>query len=142
LDDVKRAGAIVTDLHKRRYTFQIEKNEYAGEFTVKYPSLLDRMKIGALRAKYLGDAAGNVDIVTDNIVYMFATLETVAVKKPGWFDLDSMDDYSVLEAVFDQYTNWANTFRVGSEPDTDAENSRTGANEETVEGNETVSDTY
>jgi len=135
MDKTRQAGNQMMESHKRIYRFSIDKNGFKGEFTIKYQSLMDRMKIGTLRAKYLGDMQNKVDIHTDNIAYMCATLETLLIEKPKWFNLEILDDYSVLEAVYEEYMNWANSFRRADEPSDNAEDSGTGTDEEALEDN-------
>ena len=138
MDKIIQAGNQVMESHKRIYTFSIDKNGYNGEFTIKYQSLIDRMKIGTLRAKYLGDVQNKVDIYTDNIAYMCATLETLLISKPKWFNLEILDDYSVLEAVYEEYMNWSNSFRRDVEPSDNEEDSGTATNEEAMANHEDV----
>lgn len=139
-DTTNQAGVQMMNSHKRIHEFSIDKNGYTGEFSIKYPSLMERMRIGTLRARYLGDMLGNVDVYTDNIAYMAATLETLLVQKPKWFNLEALDDYGVLEAVYEEYLKWANSFRGNAESNSNEENSRAGANAEALEDHEAVPD--
>ena len=138
MDKTTQAGNQVMESHKRVYSFLLDRDTYKGEFTVKYPSLMDRMKIGTLRAKYLDGMVGSIDMYTDNIAYMSATLETLLINKPKWFNLEILDDYSILEYVYEEYLNWVNSFRREPESNTNEEDSGTRANEETLANNEDV----
>jgi hypothetical protein len=83
--------------------------KYVGRFKVHHPSIIDKMNIGVLKTKMLQGLA--VDVVTDNIAHMTATLTFVLDDFPEWFKVNEIYDYEVLEAVYDEYAEWYNSFR-------------------------------
>ncbi len=139
LNNIESAGSDIVNSHKRYHTFTVDHNGYKGEFTVKYPSLLDRIRIGTLRAQYLdGVPIESLDILTDNISFMAATLQVVLVKKPDWFNLEVLYDYDILDYVHTEYVKWVNSFRDQIESSRNDGSSRTSRHEETLEDNEDV----
>jgi len=133
------AASKISQSDSKKFDFSVDINGYKGDFSVKYPSLMDKMRIGTARSKLLGGLSSDVvDIITDNIAFMSATLMTICTKSPKWFNLDVLDDYEVLEAVYERYKAWADTFRVDNSPSRDAGDSRTSSDEETVEDYEDV----
>lgn len=101
--------------NRRTHTFQVDFSEvnenFVGSFTVHHPSQMERMYVGSIKSQLLG---GNlqVDLMTDNIATIVATLDVVIDSKPEWFNPYSSEiDYDILEAVFLEYTGWLNSFR-------------------------------
>lgn len=85
---------------------------WVGNFIFRYPSLMDRMKIGALKASMLnGLSLAGIDNEADNIAYMMATLTVVMESSPDWFKLDSLEDYDALDHVFEEFAKWRDSFR-------------------------------
>ena len=122
---IEQATASVLSLHQRRTTIVVDMNGYSGEFVLKYPSLKDKMDIGILRSKLTGGVpTQQLDVVTDNIAYMAATLIIVTVSAPDWFDIEIMEDYNVLDYIFTEYTKWTNSFRRTNKPSDNEESSR------------------
>jgi len=86
--------------------------KFIGKFTFHYPTLMERMRIGVIKANFLGNTpAGTVDMLTDNIAHMTATLSVVVDNAPDWFKLDFLEDYDVLESIYDKYFEWYSSFR-------------------------------
>lgn len=138
LATVKAASQIVkadSNIHE----FDININEYEGHFKVKHPSLLEQIDIGVRRAKLINGAEPkSLDILTDNLSYISATLVTVILEAPTWFDLTNLDDYDVLLAVYNEYKTWNDTFRRGNKPNSSTSNSKTSTNEGSMDNNENV----
>lgn len=138
LDRVDAATKIMNS-DSKKHDFTLDKNGFHGEFTFKYPSLMDKMRIGTTRAKFLsGLSSDMVDVLTDNIAFMSATLMVVCIKAPKWFNLEDMDDYEVLESVYEGYKKWADTFRRDNNEGRDEGDSRATSDEKIVEGDETL----
>lgn len=90
-----------------------EHPNFKGVVVVKHPSQMETIRIGQVRAQLLGGLP--VDTHTDNIAYIIATLDTITVEAPEWFNAYSPDiDYDMLEYVFIEYSNWVESFRKGS----------------------------
>lgn len=84
--------------------------EQSGPFTFVRRRMGD---LGLISAE-LSRLAGGVPIVTDEmkaILSMMAELRIVTVQAPDWFNLDEMEDTSVLPQVWDQYVRWRDRFR-------------------------------
>jgi len=92
---------------------------YSGSFTFHHPSLIERMNIGVLKSQFLQGLEGRVDVLTDNIAHMSATLDVVLDDAPEWFKIGALYEYEVLEGVYDKYTEWLNSFRKPSGRNTD-----------------------
>lgn len=84
---------------------------YTGSFKFHHPTLIERMNIGVLKAKMLDGLEGRVDVYTDNIAHMTASLEHVLDEAPEWFYEQGLIEYEILEGVFDVYIKWYNSFR-------------------------------
>lgn len=102
--------------------------DYIGKFKFHHPTVMERMQIGVLKAQMLQGLEGRVDVLTDNIAHMSATLEVVLDHAPEWFNAGAIYDYEVLDAVYEEYAKWLATFRRGSKKPDDAGNSQ-GATE-------------
>lgn len=97
---------------------------YIGDFKFKVPSLMEKMRIGIVKAGFLkGMNESSLDVITQNIAHMTATLTVVCTDYPKWFNLDEVDDYIVLETVYDTYLEWENSFRTGDSRNNDSEDS-------------------
>ncbi len=114
---------------------------FVGNITFHYPSQLERIQIGVTKSALLG---GNldVDVVTNNIAFIAATLDTVLDAKPDWLDMDNPDlEYEVLLAIYNEYETWVSSFRRTAKPDTDSGDSTGTGGQVPVVGNEDVSRT-
>lgn len=83
---------------------------YQGTFVIKYPNQIDRMTIGVKRADLTRGLP--VDIVTDNLITMISTLDTILTTRPDWFNItDPKITYDMIYSVYMQYIDWQETFR-------------------------------
>lgn len=138
LERVASATAIL-DSNKKELEFDIDMNGYKGHFKVKHPSLLDQMNIGVVTSKLLKGIPGEqINVIANNIAFMYATIMTVGKEVPTWFSIDKMDDYSVLEEIYEKYRAWNETFRKPSEQVSNAGDSADTENEGPMVGNEEV----
>ncbi|MBD1372593.1 hypothetical protein IC620_09525 [Hazenella sp. IB182357] len=86
--------------------------DWVGNFVFRYPSLMDRMKLGSLKTSLLnGLNLAGIDNEADNIAFMTATLTILMESSPDWFTLDEIHEYKALERVFDTYATWRESFR-------------------------------
>jgi len=106
--------------HTKQFNFSEYDSRFVGTFVYKHPSVLDRMQIGVNKAKMLQGLQGQVDVLTDNIAHMGATLGVVLTEYPEWFNLADVSEYEVLEQVYDEYTEWVNSFRKPANANDDA----------------------
>jgi hypothetical protein len=97
--------------------------EYVGTFKFHHPSVLERMQIGVIKSQMLQGLEGRVDIVTDNIAHMTATLQVVMDDAPVWFQVSEIEDYEILDTVYEEYIQWYNSFRRANKQDNDAQDS-------------------
>lgn len=133
-NEKKETALNVLILHSKTHTFEIDVDGYKGEFIVKYPSLIEQIKIGTLLSKLTeGIDAKQLDIITNNISFMVATLMVVIVKSPEWFNLDNLYDYTVLDEIYTKYADWANSFRSRNKQNTDEKYSSASMHEEDME---------
>lgn len=96
---------------------------FIGKFKFHSPTVMERMRIGVAKSQLLQGLEGHVDVMTDNIAHMSATLAVVIDDAPTWFNLDEIYEYEVLERVYDKYFEWNSSFRKASDQSNDAENS-------------------
>lgn len=102
---------------RRKHTVQIDlsdiNKEWVGTFVFRYPSLMEQMQIGVLKTNMLGGLPPNsVDVLTDNIAHMTATLSVVMESAPDWFDLNTLEDYEALDRVYEAFAKWRDSFRL------------------------------
>lgn len=109
---VRQNAVRILESDQKKIRISYKNMGYSGEFEFRYPSLLDRVKVGVERAKLLDGADGSsVDATTDNIVHMFSTLTVSKEVAPDWFSLESLDDYRVLEEIYDEFVKQVDNFR-------------------------------
>lgn len=104
--------------HEKTFNFSDINPDFIGKFKFHHPSLVDRMNIGVLKSQML-QGLPMVDVMTDNIAHMTSTLTFVLEEFPEWFKMNEIYEYEVLEKVYDEYTEWVNSFR---KPTNTAEN--------------------
>jgi hypothetical protein len=113
MNNQKLLGMGIAEGSNRTKDFSIDLSDidpkYVGKFKVHHPTVIDKMNIGVMKTKMLQNL--QVDIITDNIAHMTATLTFVLDVFPDWFKVNEIYDYEVLEAVYDEYAEWYNSFR-------------------------------
>lgn len=97
--------------HSKHMSFTDIDESYVGTFKFHHPTLIERMQIGVIKTQLLQGMEGVVDVLTDNIAHMTATLEVVLDEAPEWFKMDAIYDYQILDAVYEEYIQWYNSFR-------------------------------
>lgn len=103
----KRTHNIVVD-------FSEINEEFVGNVVVHYPSQIERMRIGVLKAELLGGV--EVDVHTNNLAHILSTLDVVVDTKPEWLNAsDPSLEYEIFEKIYLEYNDWCNTFRRKSE---------------------------
>lgn len=138
LERVATATAII-ESNKKEYEYDIDVNGFKGHFKVKHPTLMDQMNIGVVTSRLLKGVPGNqVNVIANNIAFMAATLSVVALEAPKWLSLDTLDDYEVLEAAYEEYRKWNDTFRKSNKQVSNEGDSETSKNERPMVGNEKV----
>jgi len=94
-------------------------SKYAGTFSIRRPSLLDKKNI-ALRDAASMSAAGDLELSLVNdgtrlVSYIFSFVETVAEQSlPEWFNMATMyepEDEDAVLAVWAEVGRWMDTFR-------------------------------
>jgi hypothetical protein len=130
--------------NKRTHTFKVDFSEYdpsfVGEFNVHYPSQMELIQVGLTKSALLGGGTLVVDTYTENIAIFIATLDVVINKQPEWFNLaDPSIEYDMLQAIYDEYMNWVNTFRNRAKPDNNEGDSPDGRSQVSVVDTEDVS---
>lgn len=93
--------------------------QYAGNFTIRRPTLADRNAI-ALRDMAGLSTYGVVDVrfVDSDVIntnYVFAHLNTIADEKPEWCDLNKLytddDESAILNGVWPEVKKFLDSFR-------------------------------
>jgi len=97
--------------HSFTLNFKEIRPDFVGDFIVHRPSQVERLQIGIIKSSLL-NGLYNVDLITDNIAHICATLQVVADKLPDWFNIDDPElEYEILDAAYVNYINWVNSFR-------------------------------
>lgn len=111
----RQAGLQIQAGKHRTLTKQIDLShinpEYVGTFKFHHPTVIERMQIGVLKAQLLNGLEGRVDVLTDNIAHMTATLRYVLDSAPDWFNPEQIYEYEVLDAVYEEYIKFLDSFR-------------------------------
>ncbi len=104
------------------YTSEIDGKDYIGQFTCRKQSILDQTRITKKKSDLCGgmycvrDLEGNptgqgIDEYSESFGFALATLQTVLVSKPEWWDLDSISDQELIFKVFSEVSDFENSFR-------------------------------
>lgn len=110
LDIAKENLVNIAGLDKRIIEFTYDNRGLEGVFKLRYPSLMDSLRIGVAQAKLLDQTKG-VDVTSQNIAFMYSTIKQVAIELPSWFELNKLSDYSVLEDIYTEYDTQVNAIR-------------------------------
>lgn len=95
-----------------------------GTFKFHHPTVFDRLQIGITKTQLLQGFEGSVDVITDNIAHMTATLTYVLDESPEWFKINEIYDYEILDRVYETYNTWYRSFRTGSTETNDSGDSK------------------
>ena len=108
--------AMINQGNKRTLTLDLDYTDinesYVGKIVFHYPSQLEKLKIGTLRAQLLGGILP-MDIQTDNLALIFSTFDVVVDHKPEWFDYYNNPEIEteVLVDLYKKYDEWLLSFR-------------------------------
>jgi hypothetical protein len=109
------------------------------KIVVKYPSFQDRIQIGVARAKMMdGASTDSIDAFTDSILVMTSTLSVLTVEAPVGFNIFALEDFDVLNSLYEQYISWMNSFHEGTQGSANDDNSKHGEGKATVDNNENI----
>lgn len=93
-------------------------SRYAGEFSVRRPTLSDKREIALRDAARisLGGAVNPLHLAVDvvNVNYIFANMDVIGETKPDWFDIGKLyegEDEQAVHAVWREVERWLATFR-------------------------------
>lgn len=131
----------IVDQERRIYTFKKVYNMYGkklqGTFEAKYLSIVDRLRIGTIRARLLDGVSGqSLDRISDDISYMLAYLNVALTKAPKWWDYEMMsmeNDIDKLREVFNEVANFNRSFRYEDEGSGHAQSGSDQSGEENME---------
>lgn len=94
---------------------------YTGSVVFKRPTMQDYMKMGALKAQYLGQGGTvNKYLIDDTIKFMaqvMSTLKVVVVRAPAWMikdkkiSVEHFQEPEILYHLYDLYEQWEDSFR-------------------------------
>ncbi len=106
--------------------------KYAGNFTVRRPTLRDNSDISLNYAAAVSKAGASINpmqltmVSAINLTYIFCYIGVVAKEKPEWFDDNALyeDDEPAVFAVFTEVERWLSSFRpqaacAGGQPGSD-----------------------
>lgn len=99
------------------YVSEIDDVRYQGTFTVRKLSIRDLAALGVRKAQLNGgmyydsvNPGRGVDEQTDDFNNMIAHLELSVKQHPAWWDLDKINDVSLLGKVFKEVLEFENSF--------------------------------
>lgn len=97
------------------FTFSIDVKVQSGErfegtFTVHRPTIGEMIKIGNNEAREL-EGLNNVDMMTNGLARMVATLDVVIDKKPLWWKPRELRDLEVIQEVYQKYIDFLAEFQ-------------------------------
>lgn len=140
---VREAISVMTNSEERTGTFthkfKVRGRNKTGTFVFKYPSVMDRAKIGVTRAKMMdGVNENSLDQLSSDIIFTTAFINVLCIKHPNWFVMDDIDDPDILFDIYKGVSNWIGDFRQKMEANEDDGHSDTARNETYMEGNEVI----
>lgn len=99
------------------FVSEAESQRYQGSFTIKKLSIRDIAALGVRKAQLNGgmyydanNPGRGVDEQTDDFNNMIAHLELSVKNAPTWWDLDKINDVSLLGKVFKEVLDFENSF--------------------------------
>lgn len=95
---------------KRVIEFYYDSKGLEGTFKLRYPTLMDSLRVGVAQAKLLDNVEG-VDITSQNIAFMYSSIKQVAIEIPKWFELNKLTDYAILEEIYTEYETQVKAIR-------------------------------
>lgn len=99
---------------QRQYRIDFEFEGRRGTFVFHRPSLKERLAIGVMEANLIGNMSRQcIDLASQNIARFMSTFSTLMDESPEWFDLDTIDDYELLESLYEKYFEVVKPFRGG-----------------------------
>jgi hypothetical protein len=105
------------------YQSELDGKDYKGLFSVRKKVISDAAKISVKRLQLNGgyhfdsDNPGvGMDQTTDSMNYVLANLDVLLTQAPPWFDLDSITDFGLVLAVWEEVKKFQNSFRKQPEP--------------------------
>lgn len=124
---------------KKEFNFEIEAEidgeKTTGEFTSRYPTVIDSINIDIEKSRILrGADPDTLYTSTLQIAEMLAYCKYVLIKKPEWFNVEEIDDIDLLMEVYSKAREHELSFRRKDEPDGHREDSTRQTDTETVEG--------
>lgn len=94
---------------------------YHGTVVFKRPNMQDYMRIGALKAQYIGQNGSVdlnlVDVQIKLIAHVMSTLKVVVAKAPAWMvvqgriSVEHFQEVDILYHLYAKYEEWENSFR-------------------------------
>lgn len=142
--DTKEAAQMFFDANERTMTLvdfklNVYGEEKHGNFKFKYPSVIERVRIGTLRAQMLdGAEEKSLDPITSDLTYIIAFLRVTMISSPEWFDYAEIDDMVGLRGMFTEVQEWVNNFRLTGGKSQRIGSSTDATNEEILGSDETV----
>lgn len=118
-EDAKSGVGTDNPRSQNPYTFAFDwvdsrGKRWLGSFTTHYPTPLDLLRAGAMRARLAGGAAqAALDELTDEIAFLVSRLTFCLDERPDWFadPLNIVDGVPLIQAVFAEVLSFEVYFR-------------------------------
>ena len=80
-------------------------NEVSTEFTLRRPTIGDRVKINAVKRTY---SSFPEDIDAENTAIVLATIDVLSERKPDWFKINEIDEtfLLILTKIYLDFIKW------------------------------------
>jgi len=136
MDKIANAGSRRKTVTK---TFSVNGVKKTGDFTIKFPSIMERVGIGVKRAKILdGAQSQSMDKFSDDLAFMVAYLDTVLEERPKWFNFEQLDTVAELNNLFWEASSFINSFQRQPITGEDRGLGQPAADAETMAGDEDI----
>lgn len=125
----------LTQLQEREHTFSIKGKvlgkDVQGEFTCRYPSILDEIEV-AKKANQILDGAdlSTLHQVVVDQAYNLAYCDVLLKETPDWFDISTIDNTDVLNDIVKEMVDFFGSFRKEDEENQPAKTSDEGGPKE------------
>jgi len=89
---------------------------FQGNVIFKRPTMMEYVRIGALKSEYLRKAGVVDPKLVDNLIKLMAhimsTLNVVIIQSPEWLiNLENIQEPDILYHVYEKYEEWEKSFR-------------------------------
>lgn len=136
-----------------KHTFSVDiktpRRRYEGTFTVKKLSVREIAQMGVRRVQMNGglhydpsNPGKGLDPMTDEFNAIFAHLDLAIVESPDWWDLDELNDFAVVSAVYQEVIDFEGRFLGYGKDASDKRQGRSSEDNSTPSQNEADADRH